>query len=374
MKDFMNREAILSLLDHLCNEARNAMHASYGLMEFQPEMVNSLEWRAYLDASRSSADRFLQTIDDMREMLSGNTAEATSVEEFDLLKCVNETAGLLNMTSGGRAEDRVPRLTVESVEESIRIRQNRQALEHVLLRVLNLAVKLSPGGTVRVSLSASELERVCIAITPPDVRLAGQLAGWINADVEQLNFHENDVPSLVAALVVGRRLHAMGGKAESTCYPDEAPSLALYLPRHIGKAGESLNPSGTSKRLRVLIAEDCDESYVLTELLLRDECVDRAQCGLEAIEKVTQRRYDLIFMDVHMPGLDGYETIRSIRQWETQFANARTPIVVLSSDDIATQKRCAAQAGCSGFLRKPIRQADLVDVLQPLRATRDLVA
>jgi CheY-like chemotaxis protein len=125
--------------------------------------------------------------------------------------------------------------------------------------------------------------------------------------------------------------------------------------------------------LQILVAEDCDESYALTELLLRSESVDRAHTGLEAIDKVKQRRFDVVFMDIHMPGLDGYDTIREIRGWETRSGNARTPIVILSSDDVGTQTRSAAQSGCSGFLRKPVRTADLHALLEPLRAMKEML-
>ena len=52
-----------------------------------------------------------------------------------------------------------------------------------------------------------------------------------------------------------------------------------------------------------------------------------------------------------------------MRDWETQTGNARTPIVVLSSDDLDTQMRNASQSGCSGFLRKPLDPIDLLDLL-----------
>jgi AmiR/NasT family two-component response regulator len=59
-----------------------------------------------------------------------------------------------------------------------------------------------------------------------------------------------------------------------------------------------------------------------------------------------------------------------MREWETQTGNARTPIVVLSSDDIDTQMRSASQAGCSGFLRKPLDRHDLMDLLDRLKTVR----
>jgi len=77
-----------------------------------------------------------------------------------------------------------------------------------------------------------------------------------------------------------------------------------------------------------------------------------------------------VLMDVHMPGIDGYAAIRSIRDWETETGNARTPVIVLSSDDLDTQRRSAAQSGCSGFLRKPLRNGELLEVLNRLKAAR----
>ena len=122
--------------------------------------------------------------------------------------------------------------------------------------------------------------------------------------------------------------------------------------------------------LSVLVAEDSDESFVLTGLLLQNEAVWRARDGLEALDMMKSRRFDVVLMDIHMPGMDGYKAIRSMRDWETQTGNARTPIVVLSSDDLDTQMRSASLSGCSGFLRKPLDQHDLMDLLDRLKAVR----
>ena len=83
---------------------------------------------------------------------------------------------------------------------------------------------------------------------------------------------------------------------------------------------------------------------------------------------VKRRRFDVVFMDVHMPGTDGYCAIRAIRDWETETGNARTPMVVLSADDIGTQIRSASASGCSGFLRKPVRKAEISNLLERLKA------
>ena len=82
---------------------------------------------------------------------------------------------------------------------------------------------------------------------------------------------------------------------------------------------------------------------------------------------VQEQRFDIVFMDVHMPGMDGYETIRRLRDWETRMGGARTPMVVLSSDDLETQQRSAAESGCSGFFRKPLQKWDVTPLLERLK-------
>ena len=118
---------------------------------------------------------------------------------------------------------------------------------------------------------------------------------------------------------------------------------------------------------------------ILTEALklfaLRAESVASGEDAVRAIAAAdTQDPYRLVLMDWHMPGMDGYSAIRGMREWETQTGNARTPIVVLSSDDLETQRQSAAQCGCSGFLRKPLQLSDLTNLLERVREARTLVA
>jgi CheY-like chemotaxis protein len=153
-------------------------------------------------------------------------------------------------------------------------------------------------------------------------------------------------------------------------------ALVLSIPWQVDTGKDRLpEPSQQNETgLSVLVAEDSDESFVLTRILLEKESVWRARDGLEAVDLMKSRRFDVVLMDIHMPGLDGYKAIRSMRDWETQTGNARTPIVVLSSDDLDTQMRSAAHSGCSGFLRKPLDHHDLTDLLDRLKAVRTVSA
>lgn len=197
---------------------------------------------------------------------------------------------------------------------------------------------------------------------------------WLNADPEQVSFRDlPDMPFSLAVMVAGKTLRDLGGSAQRSSEPGEPAQLKILLPSLARESSDLPQQDCRPNTLNVLLTEDCDESYALSELMLRRESVWRARNGPEAVEMVKKQRFDIVLMDIHMGGMDGYTAIEAIRDWETQSGNARIPIVILSSDDLETQRQSAARSGCTGFLRKPLRSNDLPDLLDRLKGARSLL-
>jgi two-component system sensor histidine kinase/response regulator len=366
----MTNQTILSLLNYLCNEARNSVHASFGLMALGSSVTPDPTWQPVLDNSKSAADRLLRCIDDIRELLATETPAFDPPEDFDITLCLGETIEVLNLVSS----DRASRLILQSAGRPVIGRQHRRAVEQVLMRILDAVSKLGRKGEALVTVTrADDGEGVQFEIVPANSNIALRVADWLNADPDQVDFPEtDDVLHGVATLVAGKRIRALGGSAEFVSDARAPMALVISLPWQADTNADSRpEPSHQDQAsLSILVAEDSDESFVLTRILLQKESVWRARDGLEAVDMMKARRFDVVLMDVHMPGLNGYRAIRSMRDWETQTGNARTPIVVLSSDDLDTQVRSAAQSGCSGFLRKPLDHHDLLDLLDRLKTVR----
>jgi signal transduction histidine kinase/DNA-binding response OmpR family regulator len=110
---------------------------------------------------------------------------------------------------------------------------------------------------------------------------------------------------------------------------------------------------------RVLLAEDNPINAVLARALLEREgcCVDRVVSGEEALAAVATANYDLILMDLRMPGLDGRETTEALRA-----RGCRAPIVALTADAFEEDRRACLEAGMDDFLTKPLKP----DVLQAM--------
>jgi CheY-like chemotaxis protein len=360
----MTNEAISALLEHLSNEARNSVHASFGMMDLLRDAVADRTLRDAADLGRSSADRLLCSLDDFRDLLSATSESIGATEQFDLATCTGQIVEALNLTSGGH-------IVIEENNVPSAFTQDRRAVEQILTRVLDTASKLSRTVDITVGFCGTASEpRLLISSRNADVAI--RLNQWLNTNLDRASLHEpDDIPFGIAVMVAAKKLRAMGGSAELSSDSVWGSTVSMAFPsrnQHPSSVREIENVSPDA--LHILVAEDCDDNFALTELVLEDERVYRAHDGYEAVTMLRKQRFDIVFMDVHMPGLDGYAAIRGIREWETETGNARTPIVVLSSDDLETQRASVAQCGCSGFFRKPLRQADLANLLDRIKQAR----
>jgi two-component system sensor histidine kinase/response regulator len=143
-----------------------------------------------------------------------------------------------------------------------------------------------------------------------------------------------------------------------------APLITRYSVR------DAREPAGT---LRVLLVEDNPVNQMLVTRLLRKKghLVEVAGNGHEALSALQKEGYDLVFMDVQMPEMDGLEATAAIREQERQRGEEHTlPIIALTAHAMkGDEDRCLA-AGMNGYLSKPIRPEELDAILQKYLMSR----
>ena len=120
----------------------------------------------------------------------------------------------------------------------------------------------------------------------------------------------------------------------------------------------SANSSVKIKDLNILIAEDNDSNYLLIKKLLKDNQLTRAITGVEAIEKIKAQTFDIVFMDMRMPVMNGLEATSLIREF-----NQITPIIALTANAFDSDRENALAAGCNHFMTKPVKKRELMDLL-----------
>lgn len=140
--------------------------------------------------------------------------------------------------------------------------------------------------------------------------------------------------------------------------------LAAFLERvRQGNDGrETATGNRSEHRWRVLLADDNPVNcQIATAMLLQMQCdVDVVQDGVAAVERWERETYDIIFMDWHMPEMDGLEATRTIRAREVFLAGRkRVPIVALTANAEAGDREHCLAAGMDDHIGKPLRRSDL---------------
>ncbi len=118
-------------------------------------------------------------------------------------------------------------------------------------------------------------------------------------------------------------------------------------------------------KARILLVEDSPISQDVILSLFEEWHLgaDVAGNGWEAIAALRQHDYDLVFMDVQMPGMDGLETTVKVRDPQTGARNAKVPIVAMTADTGAEDRQRCLAAGMNDYLPKPFADAELRQVL-----------
>jgi two-component system sensor histidine kinase BarA len=113
----------------------------------------------------------------------------------------------------------------------------------------------------------------------------------------------------------------------------------------------------------VLVVDDNRINRKLVTSLLRNynASVHEAESGKQAIEEASAHFFDLIFMDIHMPEMNGIEAAKAIRRIEP--AGRRTPIIALTANAVRGERERLIRSGLDGCIIKPLNEGELFDVL-----------
>jgi PAS domain S-box-containing protein len=350
------RTAFMANMSH---EIRTPMNAILGFTDVLLQSRLESEQRRYLETVRSSGRSLLRLLNEILDTakLDKGVVEL-EMAAFDLLRLIDELSSTLGAAARAKGIALVVRYDQDLPHwfkgDELRIRQ-------ILTNLVSNAIKFTEAGNVTLSvaprqgnvhfavsdtgigIAADRLQAIFDPFTQADVSMSRRFGGTglgttISKKLTELMGGRIWVES---ALGLGSTFHALVPlEAAEQRHPE------ARLPR----SNAALPP------LRILVADDVPQNLELLTLLLgkQGHSIATVKDGDLALEAVGRTEFDLILMDMQMPGTDGPGACRQIRAAEARHGTKRVPIIALTASVLEADRQAAREAGMDGFASKPV--------------------
>jgi CheY-like chemotaxis protein/anti-sigma regulatory factor (Ser/Thr protein kinase) len=246
-------------------------------------------------------------------------------------------------------------------------------LRQVLANLASNAVKFTEAGGVTVRVSP-EAERVAFEVADTGVGIPADRLDDIFEKFAQVDTSSTRrFGGTGLGLAICRELVArMGGEISVVSAPGEGSAFRFTLPLNRaaapapGQAPDACDGPVEEAALRILVADDNEINRQIVSALLEPfgAEVTLACDGREAVEAFARAPFDLVLMDIQMPGMNGVQATRAIRTAEACDGRPSTPILALSANVMTHQVAEYLAAGMNGIVPKPIEADRLVTAIR----------
>lgn len=366
-------------LSRMSHDIRTPMNAIIGMTELAQLHIND-EARlvGYLKQIQASSAHLLGLINEVLDVSKIESGKAELAEsEFDLLELAQDAASMVQLSVQAKAQS----FTFEADSGLHRlVSGDKQRLRQVLVNILDNSSKYTaPNGHIRFSLDEMKKEEFHIGtyrfIVEDDG--IGMKPEFLEHIFEPFSRAEDTSLGSVSGTGLGMTivqniLTLMGGgiQIESEYGRGSRFTITLCLNKKDSaesELSETKTRNESVEGLKVLLAEDNTLNQQIASEMLKylGVQVELAENGLQAVNAILNHPpfyYDMVFMDIQMPVMDGYEATRRIR--ETGLTGIdELPIVAMTADAFAEDIKKSRLAGMNGHLSKPISMEQLHNTL-----------
>ncbi len=372
------KSAFVASISH---EFRTPLNAIVGFSHLIGDTKLDDEQMRYVLALQGSA-RHLGTI--VNDILDLTRIEAGHLDIQPVLFRTDELVDNLSLTARSLIGDRPIRFVAEiagNVPEAMMGDVAR--INQVLLNLLGNAQKFTENGEIKLVMTAECAGgrwSVYLELSDTGRGISPAAQAFLFKPFEQGDLSGSlRIAGTGLGLAISRGLvELMGGEIGFESEPGKGSRFFFTIPLGVAlqkpAKRRSLHPptvAAAAEPLTVLVADDAKSSRLLVSIMLgkrSHHCV-QFECGEDAVERAQQTGFDLVFMDVEMPGIGGGEAVRRIRA--SGGPTARAYIVALTAQAFANQVSAMLDAGCDEVLIKPFEPEAFEAVLAKANAWRN---
>lgn len=364
-----NEVAKARFLAMMSHEVRTPVNIMVGSIEAIEQTALDRRQQEIIGIVRASADALVDLLNNVLDLSRlDERALVLAPTAVDLRQLLTEITALAKVQAD--AKGIALQLQTQGLDD-VAVMLDATRIRQVLNNLIGNALKFTEQGRIDVQarLHGDGPQRtLCLSVADTGIGIApDQQAGLFDPYAQADSSITRRYGGSGLGLALCRTLvELMGGRIELQSQPGQGTTLSLTVPVHVAAGIEpdapepATLPAGTA-RARVMVVDD----VLLNATVLRDQL---ASLSVEAtlftdartaIADLATRHYDMILMDCHMPGMDGYEAVRTIK---AGMRSAPPVIATSASTDAEHQVRCT-RAGFDGALSKPLRTKDLLGLL-----------
>jgi len=364
------KDQFLAAMSH---ELRTPMNGVLGMAEILNTTNLDRDQKGYLQVITRSVESLLNVINDVLDY-SKITARRLSLEaiSFDLSQVINDVVELVRNVAREKGVNLdlhyPPGAQRYFVGDPTRVRQ-------IVFNLVGNAVKFTEEGSVLVEvnvLDETEGPNVVIMVSDTGVGIPEERLEAIFDHFEQAdNSTTRKFGGTGLGLAISRQLAGMmGGSIEVNSTLGEGSVFTTRLALKPGEAPEvvveKVDEELPDFGIKALVVEDNKFNQVVIRNILQRIGVETrvAENGLEALDALDTDDFDVVFMDVRMPEMNGYDATRAIRGRTD--AKGRIPILALTGEATRADVQKCLEAGMDLHLAKPIRMDKIVSALRDL--------
>jgi PAS domain S-box-containing protein len=369
------KEAFLANMSH---EIRTPLNAIIGfLRELEKHELSDLQ-KKYIENSSIASKHLLAIINNILDISKIEAGEMSiNDEDFILENSIQSVVTVLQP----KAEQKSIDLNINYDSKISKVlKGDPLRIEQILFNLIGNSLKFTQKGEINVNctllLEDPISEEICISIVDTGI---GMDKKFTESIFKKFSQEDKKITRKFGGTGLGMAItkelvNLMNGRIEVESEKNVGTKIYIYLTFQKGKQ-ENIKAALSNKELtnidgaKILLVEDNELNRMVAQNSLQYfNCkVDEAENGLEAIEILKTKEFDIILMDIQMPEMDGIEATKFIRNK----LNIKTPIIALTANAFKTEIEKCRKAGMDDYVTKPFDETILLETIAKLLNRKD---